>query len=73
MQLLLIDLLKSLARDNSAMGLFQQRPEEQNEWAAIPGEPLDKDPSDFLPPAPPSDLLGLGGSSVTISLDDTDA
>lgn len=55
------------------MGLFQQRPEEHNEWAAIPGEPLDEDPSDFLPPAPPSDLFGLGGASVTISLDDTDS
>ncbi|GGO58874.1 hypothetical protein GCM10010910_00480 [Microbacterium nanhaiense] len=55
------------------MGLFQQRNEDQNQWAAIPGEPLDEDPADFLGEAPPSDILGLGGASVAIPIPTDDA
>lgn len=50
------------------MGLFQRQSEDQDQWAAIPGEPLDKDPADFLDEAAPSDLLGLGGASITIDI-----
>ncbi|GAB3598039.1 hypothetical protein [Microbacterium tumbae] len=31
------------------MGMFTQRPEEENTWAALPGEPLNTDASDALP------------------------
>jgi hypothetical protein len=53
------------------MGLFQQRHEDQAQWAALPGEPLGKDPSDFLAAEPTGDLLGLGGASVSISIETT--
>ena len=58
----------SPARQNEDMGLFQRQSEDQDQWAAIPGEPLDKDPADFLDEAAPSDLLGLGGASITIDI-----
>ena len=50
------------------MGLFQQRHEDQDQWAAIPGEPLEKDPADFLGESAPGDLLGLGGASISIEI-----
>lgn len=52
------------------MGLFQQRPEEQeNEWA-LPSEPLERSEAEVLSTAPTVDPLSLGiglesGGSVT--------
>lgn len=52
------------------MGLFQQRPEEQdNEWA-LPSEPLERSEAEVLPTTPTVDPLSLGiglesGGSVT--------
>ena len=52
------------------MGLFQQRPEEQeNEWA-LPSEPLERSEAEVLATAPTVDPLSLGiglesGGSVT--------
>ncbi|MFB7844290.1 hypothetical protein [Microbacterium sp. NPDC056052] len=42
------------------MGMFTQKPEEKATWAALPGEPLDRDESTDLPEAPVADLLALG-------------
>lgn len=52
------------------MGLFQQRPGEQdNEWA-LPSEPLERSEAEVLPTTPTVDPLSLGiglesGGSVT--------
>ena len=52
------------------MGLFQQRPEEQeNEWA-LPSEPLERPESEVLDAAPTVDPLSIGlglglGASVS--------
>lgn len=52
------------------MGLFQQRPEEQeNEWA-LPSEPLERSKAEVLSATPTVDPLSLGiglesGGSVT--------
>ncbi|MFE6736028.1 hypothetical protein [Microbacterium sp. NPDC057650] len=49
------------------MGLFQQRPEEeQNEWAGLPSEPLDPQSAAEQLDAPPtaSDIFGLGGGPL---------
>lgn len=44
------------------MGLFQQRPEEeQNAWAGLPSEPRDvQNPADRLDDAPSLDLMDIG-------------
>ncbi len=42
------------------MGLFQQRPEEEeNQWA-LPSEPLERSASEVLDDAPPVDPMALG-------------
>ncbi|MBT2484343.1 MULTISPECIES: hypothetical protein [unclassified Microbacterium] len=48
------------------MGLFQHRPEEQeNQWAGLPSEPLDRG-SDVLDTAPVVDPMTLGlGAEVS--------
>jgi hypothetical protein len=48
------------------MGLFQNRPEEQeNQWK-LPSEPFERTESDLLDVAPPVDPLALGlGAGVT--------
>lgn len=51
------------------MGLFQHRPEdEENQWAGLPSEPLEKTGADVLDTAPAVDpmSLGLGGSVSSI-------
>ena len=57
------------------MGLFTQKPEQKSAWAALPGEPDERDGSvDRLPDAV-ADPLGLGlpgdetSSTVSISVD----
>ncbi|MDR2997217.1 MAG: hypothetical protein LBU78_03760 [Microbacterium sp.] len=53
------------------MGLFQQRPEEeQNEWAGLPSEPLDPQSAAEQLDAPPtaSDIFGLGGGPLYTSV-----
>jgi len=53
------------------MGLFQQRPEEeQNEWAGLPSEPLDAQSAAEQLDAPPtaSDLFGVSGGPLYTSV-----
>ncbi|MDR2323686.1 MAG: hypothetical protein LBE60_18815 [Microbacterium sp.] len=47
------------------MGMFTQKPEEKATWAALPGEPLDRDEATDLPEAPVADPLGLGLGAPT--------
>jgi hypothetical protein len=47
------------------MGMFTQKPQEPSAWAALPGEPLDRD--DDLLPAPAADPVGLGLGAATSS------
>lgn len=49
------------------MGLFQHRPEEEeNQWAGLPSEPLEREGADVLDAGPSVDPLALGlGASVT--------
>lgn len=49
------------------MGLFASRPEEPDEWAGIPSEPLTADnAADLLRDSPAIDAVGLvDGSSLT--------
>lgn len=47
------------------MGLFTQKQQEPSTWAALPGEPLDRNPNEQLEEAPPVDLLGLGSTAST--------
>lgn len=42
------------------MGLFDQRKEEENQWAGLPSEPLDRSAADLLDTAPPVDPMALG-------------
>lgn len=42
------------------MGLFDQRKEEENQWAGLPSEPLDRGAADVLDAAPPIDPMALG-------------
>ncbi|MCT9820416.1 hypothetical protein N3K63_09000 [Microbacterium sp. W1N] len=52
------------------MGIFQQRPEDQNEWAGLPSEPWEpRADAEVLPPA--VDDLGLfaAGTSVSVPLE----
>ncbi|WP_309064883.1 hypothetical protein [Microbacterium sp.] len=51
------------------MGLFQQRPEEeQNQWAGLPSEPIEVSEAERLDEAPTLDLLdvGLGAAYSTM-------
>lgn len=51
------------------MGLFQHRPEEEeNQWAGLPSEPLEREGADVLDNAPAVDpmALDLGGSVSSI-------
>ncbi|WP_046013190.1 hypothetical protein [Microbacterium sp. SA39] len=48
------------------MGMFEQRKEEENQWAGLPSEPLDRGAADVLDTAPPVDPMALGlGAQVT--------
>lgn len=49
------------------MGLFQHRPEEQeNQWAGLPSEPLEQGAADALDTAPSIDPMTLGlGAEVS--------
>ena len=48
------------------MGLFDQRKEEENQWAGLPSEPLDRGAADVLDTAPSIDPLALGlGANVS--------
>ncbi|MFJ2551484.1 hypothetical protein [Microbacterium sp. NPDC087591] len=49
------------------MGLFQNRPEEEeNQWAGLPSEPLEREGADVLDAGPSIDPMALGlGASVT--------
>lgn len=49
------------------MGLFQHRPEEEeNQWAGLPSEPLERGDADTLSTAPVVDPLSIGlGAEVT--------
>lgn len=51
------------------MGLFSQNPAEKDAWAALPGEPLDRDGSvDDLPEVPVDPLeIGLGLETAGLS------
>ncbi|MGM7698441.1 hypothetical protein [Microbacterium sp. A84] len=51
------------------MGLFTQKPAEKSSWAALPGEPLEREGSvDSLPESDVSPLgLGLGTGVTSIS------
>ncbi|MGO2746980.1 hypothetical protein [Microbacterium sp.] len=55
------------------MGLFSQNPAEKDAWAALPGEPLERDRSvDSLPeiPVDPLDIgLGLESSGEVTSIE----
>jgi hypothetical protein len=43
------------------MGLFQHRPEEEeNQWAGLPSEPLERDGVDTLATTPTLDPLSIG-------------
>lgn len=42
------------------MGLFDQRKEEENQWAGLPSEPLDRGAADVLDAAPSVDPMALG-------------
>jgi len=53
------------------MGMFTQKPEEKATWAALPGEPLDRDEADLLaePAADPLSLgLGVPTSATTVAI-----
>lgn len=51
------------------MGLFQQRPEERQTWAALPGEPLESDDAvDHLDAPLPDEVFGLGLGLATVDL-----
>lgn len=45
--------------------MFTQKPQEPSAWAALPGEPLDRD--DDLLPAPAADPLDVGLGAATSS------
>ncbi|MHC9046319.1 hypothetical protein ACYX8G_17170 [Microbacterium saperdae] len=49
------------------MGLFQHRPEEEeNQWAGLPSEPLEHEGADVLDAVPSVDPMALGlGASVS--------
>lgn len=49
------------------MGLFQHRPEEEeNQWAGLPSEPLERGDADTLSDAPAVDPLAIGlGAQVS--------
>ena len=48
------------------MGLFDQRKEEENQWAGLPSEPLDRGAADVLDAAPAVDPMALGlGADVS--------
>ena len=48
------------------MGLFDQRKEEENQWAGLPSEPLDRGAADVLDTVPSIDPLALGlGANVS--------
>jgi hypothetical protein len=49
------------------MGLFQHRPEEEeNQWAGLPSEPLEREGADVLDVAPAVNPMALGlGASVS--------
>jgi hypothetical protein len=40
--------------------MFDQRKEEENQWAGLPSEPLDHGPADVLDAPPPIDPLAIG-------------
>lgn len=46
--------------DNGHMGLFQQRPEEEEKQWGLPSEPLETSAADTLDAAPTVDPLALG-------------
>ncbi len=48
---------------NGSMGMFTQKPQEPSAWAALPGEPLDRE--DDLLPEPAADPLGIGLGAST--------
>lgn len=51
------------------MGLFQNRPEEQeNQWAGLPSEPRDDSGNDVLDTAPPVDPMSLDFSGSISSI-----
>jgi len=51
------------------MGLFMQKPEEENAWAALPGEPREaKDAADTLEVAAALDPLDIGLGAQTTSI-----
>lgn len=47
------------------MGLFQQRPEEEEKQWALPSEPLERGESDVLDSAPALDPLSIGLGAET--------
>lgn len=49
------------------MGLFQHRPEEEeNQWAGLPSEPVEREGADVLDAVPSVDPMALGlGASVS--------
>ncbi|GAA1145480.1 MULTISPECIES: hypothetical protein [Microbacterium] len=50
------------------MGLFQHRPEEEeNQWV-LPSEPLDRDAADVLDAVPSADPLSLGFEGQVTSI-----
>ncbi len=54
--------------DNGAMGIFQSRPEEPDEWAGLPAEPWEpRVPGEVLPP-PVDDLGVLGAAGISFSI-----
>ncbi len=51
-----------------SMGLFQQRPEEEEQQWALPSEPLERSDADLLDTAPAVDPLTLGlGAPASVS------
>jgi len=53
---------------NGAMGIFQSRPEEPDEWAGLPAEPWQpRVPGEVLPPAA-DDLGVLGAAGISFSV-----
>lgn len=53
---------RGIRGDNGRMGLFQQRPEEEERvWAGLPSEPRDiENPAERLDDAPAMDLMDIG-------------
>jgi hypothetical protein len=46
--------------------MFDQRKEEENQWAGLPSEPLDRGAADVLDTAPAVDPMALGlGANVS--------